>query len=634
MPGGRSVRSRKGSGPPSRASFRNPRVPAGVRHLPAIPPVPPSHPLHPMSERRATLGPAAVLLLALLAGGWFLQRGVAQDQNVYLQSRVFEEVLNHIADRYVDPVDRSELYDFAIDGLLRELGDPNSSLLDASDYEDFRIQTEGDYGGVGLEIVERDGYITVVSPIPGGPGARAGLRAGDRIVEVEGDDIRGWSSQRAVQVLRGRPGAEVEIRVSRPGVDSPIPFTLTRERIEIRSVPFARLLDDDVGYIPLNLFSETAAREVQAAADSLRSEGAQSFVLDLRGNPGGILDQGIGITDLFLPRDVPVAETRGQRRDQSQALSSRAEDRYAGMPLVVLVDRGSASASEIVAGALQDHDRALVVGATTFGKGSVQTLFNLSGGNVLRLTTARWYTPAGRSIERVREPGEPVDDEPLPEDAGPETVAPPTSVSLGLDGQFVFSPDTAGRPRTESLGGRPLFGGGGIVPDLLVQPDTLGLDEQQAVRRLFAEAGVYSTGLFNFAVEFLQRPEHAARIEGNGDPGDARFELTDDDLEALRLKLEERGFSVDPETWQGAERFTRAQLETQISQQGWGEHGRFVRVMPRDRPLQVALEHLRGADSVQALLESAGVAATGEGGSAEADAPQQEPESGDPRGRD
>lgn len=555
-----------------------------------------------MTDRRAPLGPAAVLLLALLAGGWFLQRGVAQDQNVYLQSRVFEEVLNHIADRYVDPVDRRELYDFAIDGLLRELGDPNSSLLDASDYEDFRIQTEGDYGGVGLEIVERDGYVTVVSPIPGGPGGRAGLRAGDRIVEVEGEDIRGWASQRAVQVLRGRPGSEVDIRVSRPGVDTPIPFTLTRERIEIRSVPFAELLEDDVGYIPLNLFSETSAREVQAAADSLRSEGARAFILDLRGNPGGILDQGIGITDLFLPRGVQVAETRGQQRDQSHELSSRTDDRYEGMPLVVLVDRGSASASEIVAGALQDHDRALVVGSTTFGKGSVQTLFNLSGGNVLRLTTARWYTPAGRSIERVREPGEPAEEEVGEGEAALDpALATPGTVALGVDGQFVFPPDTAGRSRTESLGGRPLFGGGGIVPDLLVQPDTLEVEEQRAVQRLFAEAGIYSTTLFNFAVEFLQRPEIRDR-----DEVEPRFELTADDLEGLRSKVAERGFEVDAQTWSGSERFTRRQLETQIARQGWGERGLFLRTLPGDRPLQAALDHLRGADSIQALLTSVG----------------------------
>ncbi|TVP55025.1 MAG: S41 family peptidase [Gemmatimonadales bacterium] len=540
-----------------------------------------------MSSRRAPLGPGIVLLLALMAGGWFLQRGVAQEENVYLQSRLFQEVLDHISDRYVDQLDREQLYDIAIDGLLRELGDPNSSLLNVSDYENFRIQTEGDYGGVGLEIVDRDNLVTVVSPIPGTPGARAGIRAGDQIVEVDGESIRGWSSQQAVQVLRGRPGSDVDVKILRPGVENPIPFTLTRQQIQLRSVAFATLLDGDVGYIPLGMFQENSGREVQAAADSLRAEGARSFILDLRGNPGGLLAQGIGITDLFLPRRIPIAETRGQSRDQNEVIESSTDDRYEGMPVVVLVDRGSASASEILAGALQDHDRALVVGATTFGKGSVQSLFTLTGGNVLKLTTARWYTPAGRSIERRADPGE------APEEPVEETPAEPVpqTVSLGLYGEYVFSPDTAGRPTVESMAGRQLYGGGGIVPDLLVNPDTLSLREQRAVRALFQHAGVYTTGLFDFAVSYLQRQD------SNED-----FEVTDGDLDDLYASLQERGFELDRELWDDAERFTRLQLESQIALQGWGDAGQFARRMPYDRPLQRSLEILRGSEDPLALF--------------------------------
>jgi carboxyl-terminal processing protease len=555
-----------------------------------------------MGSPRAPLGPGIVLLLALMAGGWFLQRGVAQEQNVYLQSRLFQEVLDHISHRFVDEMDQDQLYDFAIEGLLRELGDPNSALLNVRDYENFRIQTEGDYGGVGLEIVERDDLVTVVGPIPGTPGARAGIRAGDQIVEVDGESIRGWTSQEAVQVLRGRPGSDVEVGILRPGVENPIPFTLTRERIQLRSVPFAMLLDGNVGYIPLNVFQENSGPEVQAAADSLRSEGAQSFVLDLRGNPGGVLSQGIGITDLFLPRRVPVAETRGQSRDQNEVINSSTDDRYEGMPLVVLVDRGSASASEIVAGALQDHDRALVLGATTFGKGSVQTLFSLSGGNVLKLTTARWYTPAGRSIERRRASGEDAMDE-TPEGAvplDPEAAPVPQTVSLGLFGEYVFSPDTARRPQVESVGGRPLFGGGGIVPDLLVNPDTLSADEQLAVRALFQEAGTYTTGVFNYAVAFLQT---------NG-AEELDFEITGREVEELYQLLQDRGFQLDRETWERAERFTRLQLEAQVALQGWGDAGEFSKRMRHDVPLQRSLELLRGAEDPLALFSRAGVALT------------------------
>jgi carboxyl-terminal processing protease len=536
---------------------------------------------------RAPLGPGAILILALLAGGWFLQRGVAQEQNVYLQSRLFQEVVDHIADRYVDPVDRGALFDFAIEGLIRELGDPNTSLLNVEDYENFRIQAEGDYGGVGLEIVERDGYITVVGPIPGSPGARAGIRAGDRIVEVDGTSIRGWPSQQAVQILRGPAGSDVHVRIQRPAVETPIEFTLQRARIQLRSVSFATLLEGDLGYIPLNLFNETSGQEVRAAADSLQAQGARALILDLRGNPGGILEQGIGVADLFLPQRVTVAETRGQSREQNQALRTTTGDRYEGVPLVVLVDRGSASAAEIVAGALQDHDRALVLGSTSFGKGSVQTLFSLSGGNVLKLTTARWYTPAGRSIERAVAPGE-----------GDEDDQPAATASLSLDGQFVVPPDTVGRPTVQSMAGRTLVGGGGIVPDLIVLPDTLSEAEQRAVRALYREAGRYTTGIFNHAVDYLQR-----NGERNRD-----FQVTDEELQRLHDRLAEEGFEVEAATWQAAARFIRFQLESEIALQGWGEGLQFQRRLPHDRPLQRAVELLAGAHTQEALFARAGSA--------------------------
>ncbi len=553
-----------------------------------------------MNASRPPLGPGIVLLLALLAGGWFLQRGVTQEQNIYVQSRLFQEIVDHVADRYVDRVDRQRLYEFAIDGLLGELNDPNTSLLNVEAYENFRIQTEGDYGGIGLEIVDRDERVTVVSPIPGTPGSRAGIRPGDRIVEVEGEDIRGWTTQQAVQILRGPPGAPVRILVERPMVDQPIEFTIERARIQLRSVPFATLLDDGIGYIPLGIFNEGAVREVRAAADSLRGVGARALVLDLRGNPGGILEQGIGVADLFLPSRLPVVETRGQAREQNQQLRSGSDDRYEGMPLVVLLDRGSASASEIVAGALQDHDRAVVVGGTSFGKGSVQTLFTLSGGNVLKLTTARWYTPAGRSIERVVPVGEDGEGE-------GEARAAPRTPALSVEGQFVFLPDTAGRPVVTSMGGRTLYAGGGIVPDRIVLPDTLTLDEQRAVRGLFAEGGRYNAGVFDYTVQFL-RARGAEAVPGEvRDPrGALAVEVGEAERAELLRTLRDRDFALDETTWNRASRFVLGELEAEIALQGWGEEGRFLRRVPSDRVLQEALALLRGVTSTEALLAAAG----------------------------
>lgn len=574
---------------------------------------------------KAPLAPGVVLLLSLLAGGWFLQRGVAQEQNVYVQARLLQEVMDHVADRFVDPVDRDRIYQSAIEGILQQLDDPNTSLLAPVAFENFRIQTEGDYGGVGLEIVERDGYVTVVGPIPGTPGARAGIRAGDRIVEVDGEDIRGWSSQEAVQILRGRPGDPVLVTIERPMVEGSIEFTLERARIQLRSVPFAMMLEGDIGYIPLGVFNDGALREVRAAADSLVEAGAQGLILDLRGNPGGILEQGIGVADLFLPARLPVAETRGQAREQNQRLNSNTADRYDGLPLAILVDRGSASASEIVAGALQDHDRALVVGGVTFGKGSVQTLFSLTGGSVLKLTTARWYTPAGRSIERrfgedphaseaggestVDTEGEEGEEgqeregtaaDPSPE-AGTESAprsAPPALPALSIDGQFVFPIDTVGRPTVASMGGRTLYGGGGIVPDLLILPDTLSAVEQRAVRALFQEGGRFSVGVFNHAVAFLQAREgELPAREQVGDRGALAFEIDATEIEALYQRLLAEGFRMDPALWAQAERFVRHELTREIALQGWGDGGQFLRRVESDRILQEALHRLQRGET-------------------------------------
>ena len=556
-----------------------------------------------MRPPRALFGPGLVLLFTLVTGGWFLRQGVAQDQSA-ADARLFQEVVEHIANQYVDPVDRNALYENAINGILTELGDPNTALMTGETFENFRLQTEGDYGGVGLEISDRDDFITVVSPLPNTPGAQAGIRAGDEIVEVDGASTRDWPVQQAVQLLRGRPGTTVEVRIVRLGVDDPIDFTITRERIQLFAVPFATLLEGTIGYVPLGLFSESSTAEVRAAADSLRSAGATSLILDLRGNPGGILDQGVGIADLFLPVGAPVVETRGRNGVTNGMLRASSGDRYEGMPIVVLVDRGSASASEIVAGALQDLDRALILGASTFGKGSVQSLFSLSSGYVLKLTTARWFTPQGRSIERM---GSDNLDLLTAEDSVAAAVVPEEleHLPITVTGAYVLPADTAGRPTVTSVAGRTLYGGGGIVPDVLVRQDTLTTAEQEAARALFQEGGKFSLGLFSYVVEFLNE-------RGTGNPD---FEVTDADLVELHEVLRtERELELDLPTFLVAGRIVRFELESEIAARGWGALEGFRRTMQHDAPLQSAIELLRGADSpadLFTLADRAGIATLG-----------------------
>ncbi|HIF05701.1 MAG TPA: PDZ domain-containing protein, partial [Gemmatimonadetes bacterium] len=273
-----------------------------------------------MRGTRSVWGPPVVLAVALITGGWFLQRGVEQEANVYLQARLFEEVLDHVTDRYVDPVDRSGLIGLAIDGVLEELNDPHTSFIDSEAWDRFRFRSgaDADYGGVGLEIVERDGWVTVITPIPGGPALRAGIKAGDRVVEVEGVSAEGWETDGAAGLLRGEPGTDVDLLIDRPGVDEPIPFTLTRAVIELLSVPFATMVDAGVGYIPLQVFSETSGSEVRRAIERLQQEGLESLILDLRDNPGGLLEEGVGVADLFLEDGSPILETRGRAAGQNQ----------------------------------------------------------------------------------------------------------------------------------------------------------------------------------------------------------------------------------------------------------------------------------------------------------------------------
>lgn len=526
--------------------------------------------------RRSVAAPMMVVFFSVIAGGWLLQKGVDRTENVYVRVRLFQEVVDRIESSFVEEVDREALYNSAIDGIISDLGDPHSSYMQASDYEDLRIRTEGEYGGVGLEVLDRNGYVTVLSPIPGGPGGRMGIRAGDQFFEIEGVPADTMVTTQAVELLRGRPGTDVQVRMLRPGVEDPIDFTLTREEIHLKAVPFAVMLEDDVGYVPLLTVRETSAVEIRAAVDSLRDEGMRALVLDLRGNLGGLLDQGIAVSDLFLARGQGIVETRGRAPGQSQVYTASTPDLYEGMPVVVLVNAASASASEIIAGALQDYDRAVLIGETTFGKGSVQSLYRLTGGDVLRLTTARWYTPLGRSIHL----------DPL------ERGAAEPSHTMSISGQLVQRVITDGRPEFESAAGRTLYGGGGITPDLYVSPETLEPRESEGVQGVASRGGSFFTALFNFAVHFVG--EHPELTPG--------FSLSPADLEAFYQSLPEFRAPVDRREFEAAERYIRYQLEREIASQTWGDEGEFEQLRSRDRQLMRALDVLAGVQTPEQLI--------------------------------
>jgi carboxyl-terminal processing protease len=525
--------------------------------------------------KRSAVAPVVVLIVSAITGGWLLQQGVDRAENVYVQVRVLQEVVDRVESSYVEEVDEGTLYNSAIDGLIRQLGDPHTSLIRASEYEDLRIRTEGEYGGVGLEVQERNGYVTVMTPIPGGPGERVGVRAGDQFFEIDGVPADTMATDQAVGLLRGQPGSEVTVRMLRPGVDEPIEFRIEREVIHLRAVPFAVMLDDGIGYVPLQTVSETSSVELSNAIDSLRAEGMKGLVFDLRGNGGGLLDQGIAVTDLFLPDEKVIVETRGRARDQNETFRSSAPDSYEDLEVVVLVDATSASASEIIAGALQDHDRAVVVGETTFGKGSVQSLFRLTGGDVLRLTTAKWYTPLGRSIHLE-----------------PEDRLAPSEHELTLSGQAVPQMSADGRPEYHTPSGRVVYGGGGITPDVFVLPETLTPEEVESVRNLIPRIGRLYEAIFNFAVEYVR--SHASLEVG--------FEVSDADLDRLFAALPQWEAEVSRDDFDRSRRFIRYQLEREIASQAWGDDGEFLQMRGYDRQLERALELLAGVGSTEELF--------------------------------
>lgn len=529
-----------------------------------------------MKLKRTIVGPILVAMFAFMSGGWLLQRG-SDGRDSAPDRQVLFEILQRISNDYVDEHPSDDIYRMAVEGFLRELGDPHTAFMSAADFERLQVQTTGEYAGLGIQIAERDGWITILAPLPGTPAERAGLRSGDRIVEVEGESTEGWSDDDAVAVLRGRRGEPVTIRIGRRGVEEPIEFTLVREEIHVNSVRTAYMIEPQVGYAKLDVFSETSTTELRQALARLRSEGMRGIILDLRANPGGLLDQGVSVTDLFIESGKPIVETRA--RDPRQNITYRAANAEAleGVPIVVLVDEFSASASEIVAGALQDHDRALVIGTPSFGKGSVQTLFPLSGGNYLKMTTGKWYTPSGRSIQKEGQ-------------ADSEAILRHLESGVSVDGTPIVpeaSADTARREQYRTASGRIVYGGGGIVPDMIVQPDTLTAGEKAFFDAASMAGTTYSDVLFRYAVDY-------ARANPSIEPD---FQITAQMETELFNLLVAEGVNVTLEQMQNARRLVHRQIGMEIAQARWGQEGRAQRANRDDNVIGTAIQLLQQAST-------------------------------------
>ena len=351
--------------------------------------------------KKAFVISSLLVVLTLSLGGSVASKG-ADSSATYEQLRLFTEVLSIVQNQYVEEVPPKDLVYNAIKGTLRGLSappynDPHSSFLDPDSYKEMQVETSGSFGGLGIEITLRDDVLTVVSPIEGTPAYRAGLQTGDRIVKIDGLVTKDMQLPDAVKRMRGKPGTKVTITIVREGWTEPKDFDITREQIRVQSVRSADL-GGGVAYIKLRQFQEQSPGDTAAALDKAAKAGMKALIFDLRNNPGGLLTAAVEITEEFIEDGKLVVYTEGRVRNQNMRFSAHAKKSYPTLPMVVLVNQGSASASEIVAGALQDWGRAIVVGTQTFGKGSVQTIIPLSDGSGLRLTTAKYFTPKGRSI--------------------------------------------------------------------------------------------------------------------------------------------------------------------------------------------------------------------------------------------
>lgn len=500
------------------------------------------------------------VLVLLSVGGWLWGYAEGSNDSLYTALGVMSNVLNRIGSEYVEDVDLVDLVYSGIRGMVGTL-DPHSQFLDQTDYGTLMTGTRGSFEGLGIEIAIRDDVLTVVSPLEGTPAYRMGIQGGDKIIQIEGESTAGITTNDAVQKLRGPRGTPVTITILRAGEEEPFDVTITRDVIKLKSVPYAFMLAEGVGFVRVSQFSEATTRELGEALDSLSSEGLRGLILDLRTNPGGLLTQAVSVSEQFLERGDLIVSTRGRKSGQNQSYYARSGG-IGDYTIIALVNGSSASASEIVAGAIQDHDRGLVLGTRSFGKGSVQTVTQVGNGCALKLTTAKYYTPSGRCIHRDGEEAE---------------------ESVEVAGADV--PEESEETFYTGLG-REVFGGGGIMPDVVVEPTRLtGLPLLLERNTLF----------FSYATEWVSQHPEATEIPRADDRMVSDFR---DLLIAEEIEFEEEEFAREDE-------YIRRAIQREIADRLQGHEAAAKVAIERDVQVQAAVDLLTQAASMNELFEIA-----------------------------
>jgi carboxyl-terminal processing protease len=511
----------------------------------------------------------------LFWGANVLADGRRSNQNEVMESletftRVFEKINSYYVDENISP---QELIDKAIEGMLSDL-DPHSQFLDTRMYDDLMTSTQGSFGGLGIEISLREKYPTVVSPIEGTPAYNQGIQGGDQIVEIEGEDTYGWAISKAISKLRGPKGTEVHFMVKREGIEQPIGFTVVRDIIEIESVRHAFKIGD-IGYVRIVNFAQDTAEELEQRILELEGQGINGLILDLRYNPGGLLRAARDVGELFLDSGKKIVYTRGRTpRQNADYYSTTPATKVHGTeyPIVVMINEASASASEIVAGALQDWDTAVIVGKTSFGKGSVQTVYPLSEHEALKLTTAKYYTPSGRCIHKedryAEEEGEMPDDE--------------DHARLNEEEKTNEAPDPEEAYQTVS--GRPVTGGGGIIPDIVIeQPDLSAFAIDMERNNYF----------FKFAIKYVSTHPNIAEVE--------EVATTPAMMTAFEELLADDGFEYKPEEMQENSEYVERGIRREIVRRLHGSKAAYQVRIEGDEQLKTALDLFKRGRTLKEL---------------------------------
>ncbi len=534
--------------------------------------------------KRFSLRTVVILVVLSVATGSLLNNVISSD-NIYEQLNKFKDVLSLTEKYYVEDVDTQKLTESAINGILTDL-DPHSIYIPASQLQRVNEEFQGSFEGIGIEFQVLNDTLLVVAPIVGGPSEALGIQAGDKIMKIDDSTSVGITEAGVRQKLRGPKGTKVRVSILRAGIKDLLEFDITRDKIPLYTVDASFMVDDEVGYVSVTRFAATTHSEFVQAVSDLKQKGMKRLVFDLRGNAGGYLEQAFKISDELMPKGKKIVYTKGRRPEFEEEYISSGSAKFADVSLVILVNNGSASASEIVAGAVQDWDRGLIVGETSFGKGLVQRQFDLKDGSAFRLTTARYYTPSGRLIQRPygadkmqyqREAYEREEEE-------------------GVNLEHQAEKDST-RPMFKTSGGRPVYGGGGITPDYIVKSDRLSEYAVQLRSKLV---------FLEYANKYIDRNGAALRQKYQKDSHAFvnEFKVTDEILEELLAVAKSKNVEFKQDQYEKDLRYVKAFTKAFIARSLFGNEGSSRTMLAEDTQFTKAMTLFPEAEKIARNLTS------------------------------